>query len=207
MEDKENVPVAFANPGFCSPSRQRHQDLYKRTPDWKKKYKDRCKQRLRANRTKLVDQFRGINIVDHVMRDEVKSKCEFDLVMSLYDELRQELLEEEAALALLEAPDFDPDEVTEHVGAPCPSCSRPLSGEEGCMCVSCDLAVSVSSECLHSSYSTWFSAHLDTGCSWEPDVSVQFDHGHPDGLGQVVISCDGCENRDFIPNILVKRLK
>jgi len=66
--NKENM-----RPSFASPSRQRHQEMYKKTPDWKKKYKDRCKQRLKTNRTKLVDQFRGINIVEQVMHEEVNA--------------------------------------------------------------------------------------------------------------------------------------
>ena len=66
MEEKENIPVSC-----LSPMRQRQQELYKKTPDWKKKYKDRCKERLRGNRSKLVDQFRKINLVEDAMRKEV----------------------------------------------------------------------------------------------------------------------------------------
>jgi len=56
-------------------SMKRHQDLYKKTPDWKRKYKDRCRDRLKCGRTRLLEQFRGIQIVDQVMKETVRLYC------------------------------------------------------------------------------------------------------------------------------------
>merc|ERR1712156_1193629 len=81
-------------------SMKRHQDLYKKTPDWKRKYKERCCDRLKCGRTRLLEQFRGIQItvVDHVMKETAKetglSNNELDSMLELFDEIRNELLED-----------------------------------------------------------------------------------------------------------------
>jgi len=191
-------------------SMKRHQDLYKKTPDWKRKYKDRCRDRLKCGRTRLLEQFRGIQIVDQVMKETasetgILSAREVDSLMELYDEIRKELLEEEALWALEEEPIEEPLENTQPV--PCPSCAKPLESHDEAgttypKCSTCRIVISVSASTLQECYGEWFAAHIRSGCDWEPDVTVI---PTPNQTGQVQISCDGCGQSNIINNLIVKR--
>jgi len=203
---------------YLSPRMKNRQDLYKRTPDWKQKYKDRCRDRLKCGRTRLLEQFRGIQItvVDHVMKETAKEtgllNNELDSMLELFDEIRNELLEdfnehEGTHFMMAEmAVETIPDDINQQQNVPCPGCSMPLSyGTDDFdypTCSNCRIALSVSANVLADSYQEWFHAHAQTGCDWPPDVSVI---PTPNNTGQVQVSCDGCSRSNIIPHLIVKR--
>ena len=156
---------------------------------------------------------------------------ELDLDWEIFNQIRQELLEEEALFALEMAsglnPEIDDSGFTEDVEtAACPSCSKNLAVSFfenkpprcralkfhvksilkikiglGCLCCNfCSIRFEVSPQVLSESYSSWFSAHFNTGCDWKPDVLVIWDNP---GIGRILLKCEGCELSDFIPNLNV----
>ena len=156
---------------------KKFQEHYKKTPDWKQRYKNRCKLRLQDNRTKLVDKFRGITLVQEVMKSEaadmgmtpeqLNELIEVDL--KFFQEIEQELLQEQAALAMGEDEPID-DSVQ---GPPCPACKKNFTDDGPVLCCSsCRVKITVSTNPamnLSEMYNSWFGKHAET-CGWPADV-------------------------------------
>jgi len=206
-----DITQRAAERGYLSPRMKNRQDLYKRTPDWKQKYKDRCRDRLKCSRARLLEQFRGIQItvVDHIMKETAKEagllNNELDTMIETLDEIRNELLEDfnqeegENYIAMEEMP-----EDLGNMSVPCPGCSGALENtdQDFPTCSKCRIVISVSASILAESYQEWFHAHAQTGCDWPPEVSVI---PTPNNTGQVQISCGGCARQNIIPHLIVKR--
>lgn len=102
-----------------------HQLMYKaKTPPWKDAFRQKCLERLRNSRGRLVDQFRGLstndtNTVESVMSEEWQNMCEDEIplpssknpvflkdtndneineIISFMEEIQKELIEEEKRL-------------------------------------------------------------------------------------------------------------
>merc|ERR1712141_167964 len=140
------------------------------------------------------------NLVEDVMRKEANELAnELDLDWEIFNQIRQELLEEEALFALGLDDEIDDSGFTEDLEtAACPSCSKNLTVGFGCLCCQmCSIRLEISAQVLSESYSSWFTAHFQTGCDWKPDVLVVWDNP---GIGRVQLKCVGCDLSDFIPN-------
>eukprot|EP00112_Aurelia_sp_Birch-Aquarium-sp1_P018614 Seg446.13 transcript_id=Seg446.13/GoldUCD/mRNA.D3Y31 product="RPA-interacting protein A" protein_id=Seg446.13/GoldUCD/D3Y31 len=66
-----------------------HKDMYKKTPkSWKDKFRRACVQRLRKNRTKLVEQLRGAETSGSPSREEKSKEFIDELMKEELDELK-----------------------------------------------------------------------------------------------------------------------
>jgi len=130
--------------------------------------------RLQDNRTKLVDKFRGITLVQEVMKSEAadmgmtpEQLIEVDI--KFFQEIEDELLQEQAALAMGEDEPID-DSVS---GPPCPACKNNFCDDGSVLCCSsCRLKITVSTNPpmkLSEMYNSWFGNHAEI-CGWPADV-------------------------------------
>ena len=130
--------------------------------------------RLQDNRTKLVDKFRGISLIQEVMKSEAADmgmtpEQLIELDIKFFQEIEDELLQEQAALAMGEDEPID-DSLP---GPPCPACKNNFSDDGPVLsCSSCRLKITVSMSppvTLSEVYNSWFTKHSQI-CGWPADV-------------------------------------
>lgn len=130
--------------------------------------------RLQDNRTKLVDKFRGISLVQEVMKSEAADMGMtpdqlIELDIKFFQEIEDELLQEEAALAMGDDEPIDDSPV----GPPCPGCQKSFPADGAALsCSTCRIRVSVSTNppmSLSDIYNAWFGKHIEV-CTWPADV-------------------------------------
>lgn len=100
-----------------SGSVKNHKAMYKMASplQWREKYKHRCAERLRNNRSKLLDRFRNFDVDScvkdmmneelHLMQEEIgldkfQFDLEFDNVLQCMEEIKAELLEWESEVLI-----------------------------------------------------------------------------------------------------------
>uniref|UniRef100_A0A914XDH8 RPA-interacting protein C-terminal domain-containing protein n=1 Tax=Plectus sambesii TaxID=2011161 RepID=A0A914XDH8_9BILA len=212
-----------------SPLCERFSQYKIKSPAWKPMFRAACMQRMRASRSQYTNRLRDIDgeaadsgrrmevdkkmVIDQVMNEELTKlrnsekmdDDEFNLCMSIYEEIRREMYEEEQALAD-EFVEFEQQRLDAELASftddnvICPHClhgNLQFDERNSFRCPNCEFIfifennIGPSREAIRECFSHAFTSHAAGDCPSQPIVSQV---ASTDGRAQrsLLLSCNVC---------------